>query len=623
MQAFERQKTSIAAANGSQQEMSTLNNNSNAERLPDQQSNTCIEKKHSKTQLKEDDEDIPHQTIEDPATPPLRSHNNEFFLTQNEKKDNNNNNNIPHNKNNLSKELDIVTDQPFLTSSSSRINRSLRRTGSIGAQLPMTDRRTASVEVGIAMGALAGIVGSQTPLEMKMLFQVFFKMKEEDIFYFPEVCFHRDFYAFIWAGVMMMVSGIIQTLTLNDGLQKGNVVQVIPSYYCYWTIFGSVGAFLKFHELMLMNERQIMQFCAGLTITLVCTSMLGSEDTMRTLWSDFKYWCNTKLCCGDDDGEFKQNRLEGDVELTLLDDTSKLNGSSTHLNNPITLDDGRDMLTDSNIPSNGSRLQNTENRSIETAIEGDKLSLLNHNNVGGGISYNTQFENESDDDDDDNDNDDDDYYFYYDEDDEAEEEEAMINKNKESIGTRIIKWIFPTQQATTDLFRHEIRQRAIFRKKKVQRVFTIPILDQDANNKAAKGFTKPELQLRPHRRTKSFDHTVLKISKLNPPSPKNNIDNEIVYDEHTDNYDSPNEAPTTAGHRKMRRASDNGEEDMIVHNKQQDLLITRDGQISPRGTGSHLGLGSSSSGIKPMNRDALKAKLLEGANRWSGKGAKK
>lgn len=127
--------------------------------------------------------------------------------------------------------------------------------------------------VGVLYGIVAGIVGAQCVLQLKE-FSAFLKVSVDE----GSVWFGAQPYL---AALFGGASIVLQMHFLNLGLARGDATLVIPTYYVSWTVLGTIGGFVKFHEVLGFTGTQIGLFLIGLILTLVCVALMASGEVER------------------------------------------------------------------------------------------------------------------------------------------------------------------------------------------------------------------------------------------------------------------------------------------------------------------------------------------------------
>lgn len=124
--------------------------------------------------------------------------------------------------------------------------------------------------IGLSYGFLAGLVGSQCVLEIKEIV-AFAHIGLTDKYIYrkplPYLCF-----------LFLVISIYLQIHFLNLGLAKGDATLVVPTYYVFWTFFGTLGGLVKFNEIQNYNFYSITLFLLGFLLTVLFISILAVQE---------------------------------------------------------------------------------------------------------------------------------------------------------------------------------------------------------------------------------------------------------------------------------------------------------------------------------------------------------
>lgn len=131
--------------------------------------------------------------------------------------------------------------------------------------------------IGVFYSIVAGIVGAQCVLQLKEC-SAFLKLAVDN----PNVWWQLQPYL---SGIFGIVSIVLQMHFLNMALARGDATLVIPSYYVFWTIFGTLGGFLKFHEIFGFSFLQLSLFFLGFLFTLISVALMASMDIERVQYN--------------------------------------------------------------------------------------------------------------------------------------------------------------------------------------------------------------------------------------------------------------------------------------------------------------------------------------------------
>lgn len=124
--------------------------------------------------------------------------------------------------------------------------------------------------IGVSYGFLAGLIGSQCVLEIKEIVAcVHIGLTDKHIYRkpLPYLCF-----------VFLVISIYLQIHFLNLGLARGDATLVVPTYYVFWTFFGTLGGLVKFNEIQNYNFYSIMLFLIGFLLTILFISILAVQE---------------------------------------------------------------------------------------------------------------------------------------------------------------------------------------------------------------------------------------------------------------------------------------------------------------------------------------------------------
>ncbi|SCM23337.1 inner membrane complex protein, putative [Plasmodium chabaudi adami] len=124
--------------------------------------------------------------------------------------------------------------------------------------------------IGLAYGFLAGLIGSQCVLEIKEIVAfLHIGITNKHIYRtpLPHLCF-----------IFLVISIYLQIHFLNLGLTRGDATLVVPTYYVFWTFFGTLGGLVKFNEIENFNFNSILLFVIGFVITVLFISILAVQE---------------------------------------------------------------------------------------------------------------------------------------------------------------------------------------------------------------------------------------------------------------------------------------------------------------------------------------------------------
>ncbi|VWU49334.1 inner membrane complex protein [Hepatocystis sp. ex Piliocolobus tephrosceles] len=124
--------------------------------------------------------------------------------------------------------------------------------------------------IGISYGFLAGLIGSQCVLEIKEIVAFLnLGLMNKHIYKnpLPHLCF-----------VFLLMSIYLQIHFLNLGLARGDATLVVPTYYVFWTFFGTLGGLVKFNEIDNFNLGSIIFFIVGFLLTVLFISVLAVQE---------------------------------------------------------------------------------------------------------------------------------------------------------------------------------------------------------------------------------------------------------------------------------------------------------------------------------------------------------
>ncbi|KYO02422.1 inner membrane complex protein [Plasmodium gaboni] len=124
--------------------------------------------------------------------------------------------------------------------------------------------------IGLAYGFLAGLIGSQCVLEIKEIVAfLHIGLNNKHIYRtpLPHLCF-----------VFLIISIYLQIHFLNLGLTRGEATLVVPTYYVFWTFFGTLGGLVKFNEIENFNFNSILLFLVGFLLTVLFISILAVQE---------------------------------------------------------------------------------------------------------------------------------------------------------------------------------------------------------------------------------------------------------------------------------------------------------------------------------------------------------
>ncbi|SBT71649.1 inner membrane complex protein, putative [Plasmodium malariae] len=124
--------------------------------------------------------------------------------------------------------------------------------------------------IGLSYGFLAGLIGSQCVLEIKEIVAFLnIGLTNKHIYKtpLPHLCF-----------IFLVISIYLQIHFLNLGLTRGDATLVVPTYYVFWTFFGTLGGLVKFNEIENFNFNSILLFIIGFVLTVLFISILAVQE---------------------------------------------------------------------------------------------------------------------------------------------------------------------------------------------------------------------------------------------------------------------------------------------------------------------------------------------------------
>ncbi|SBS84308.1 inner membrane complex protein, putative, partial [Plasmodium ovale curtisi] len=124
--------------------------------------------------------------------------------------------------------------------------------------------------IGLSYGFLAGLIGSQCVLEIKEIVAFLnIGLTNKHIYKtpLPHLCF-----------IFLVISIYLQIHFLNLGLTRGDATLVVPTYYVFWTFFGTLGGLVKFNEIENFNFNSILLFLFGFVLTVLFISILAVQE---------------------------------------------------------------------------------------------------------------------------------------------------------------------------------------------------------------------------------------------------------------------------------------------------------------------------------------------------------
>ncbi|EUD68349.1 hypothetical protein C922_01369 [Plasmodium inui San Antonio 1] len=124
--------------------------------------------------------------------------------------------------------------------------------------------------IGLSYGFLAGLIGSQCVLEIKEIVAFLnIGLTNKHIYKtpLPHLCF-----------IFLVISIYLQIHFLNLGLTRGDATLVVPTYYVFWTFFGTLGGLVKFNEIENFNFNSILLFLVGFVLTVLFISILAVQE---------------------------------------------------------------------------------------------------------------------------------------------------------------------------------------------------------------------------------------------------------------------------------------------------------------------------------------------------------
>ncbi|CRG92994.1 inner membrane complex protein, putative [Plasmodium gallinaceum] len=124
--------------------------------------------------------------------------------------------------------------------------------------------------IGLSYGFLAGLIGSQCVLEIKEIVAFLnIGLTNKHIYKtpLPHLCF-----------IFLVISIYLQIHFLNLGLTRGDATLVVPTYYVFWTFFGTLGGLVKFNEIQNFNFNSIILFLVGFVLTVLFISILAVQE---------------------------------------------------------------------------------------------------------------------------------------------------------------------------------------------------------------------------------------------------------------------------------------------------------------------------------------------------------
>eukprot|EP00922_Rhytidocystis_sp_ex-Travisia-forbesii_P047927 GHVS01071440.1.p1 GENE.GHVS01071440.1~~GHVS01071440.1.p1 ORF type:complete len:664 (+),score=86.36 GHVS01071440.1:232-1992(+) len=124
--------------------------------------------------------------------------------------------------------------------------------------------------IGVTYGFMAGLVGAQCVLQVKELVGcIQYSMDYADIWNCPQPYLSLIF---------LLLAVWLQIHFLNLGLARGDATLVVPTYYIFWTFFGTLGGFTKFHEVEGFSRLAGVIFSIGFALTIACIGILAVQE---------------------------------------------------------------------------------------------------------------------------------------------------------------------------------------------------------------------------------------------------------------------------------------------------------------------------------------------------------
>eukprot|EP01071_Lankesteria_metandrocarpae_P005992 Lankesteria_metandrocarpae@DN4202_c0_g1_i1.p1 len=166
--------------------------------------------------------------------------------------------------------------------------------------------------LGMLYGFLAGLVGAQCVLELKEFCACVKLILAGDKMWTSPLPYA--------SATLCILAIFLQIHFLNLGLSRGDATLVVPTYYVFWTVFGTLGGFSKFHECVGFGWVQIILFVVGLLVTLCCIAFMAVREIEQHVLRELEKSVPVLIGSELDDGQVVQSslrRLQMNIPLTF------------------------------------------------------------------------------------------------------------------------------------------------------------------------------------------------------------------------------------------------------------------------------------------------------------------